>query len=464
MKLSKILQQIDENRHKISEYGDFSDPIKKKINYKLRLDWNYYSNRMEGGTLTKEETRSIMVGNIEVKGKPFKDLAEMNGHDKIVLEVLKMSKGEFRISEKRIKEIHKAIMHEENTTKNTEIGEWKSVANEIINYKNEKIDFTAPSEVAQSIHQLLGKTNAFLDVFFKGKHSQHPIEMISQFHIDYLLIHPFYDGNGRTARILTNILLLACGYPIIIIKDELKKGYYQLLADIQVYGGQADLFAAFIGERVLDTQKIILSALEGKSIDEPDDLDKKILLLERELAVVDPNEEVKTHLNREYFEGILYDWGGDLLKRIIPEIQKFNRFFSMTRHSIEIQNMGVYVQFINENADNVVKQLQSEFKTSKQNFKANELALAFSTSYGTFTKGGLHTFGCNYGFRIKFEYIKYEVYVDIFSGEGPREETKTVEQLLHKPLTESDIDLIVSKLTNAIYEHIDFYTKKNGLR
>lgn len=154
----------------------------------------------------------------------------------------------------------------------------------------------------------------------------HPVAMISQFHIDYLMIHPFYDGNGRTARILTNILLLACGYPVIIIKDEAKKSYYQLLADVQAYGGESDLFYEFIGQRILETQKIVLDALAGKPIDEPGDLDKKIALLEKELEAIDPNDEVKIRLNADFFSQMLNTWVGDLIKKAIPEIQKFNKF------------------------------------------------------------------------------------------------------------------------------------------
>jgi len=88
MKLQQILQEIEDNQSKIAEYGKFDDRVLKKINYKLRLDWNYYSNRMEGGTLTREETRSVMVGNIDVNGKPYKDIAEMKGHDSEVNDVL----------------------------------------------------------------------------------------------------------------------------------------------------------------------------------------------------------------------------------------------------------------------------------------------------------------------------------------------------------------------------------------
>jgi len=129
MKYPEILQAIEANQKAIAAFGKFDKEVLDKINYKLRLDWNYYSNRMEGGTLTREETRSVMVGNIDVQGKPLKDVFEMNGHDKVVLEVLKMSTTELSLSERRIKEIHLSIMHEENPENAKLIVNWKIDAN-----------------------------------------------------------------------------------------------------------------------------------------------------------------------------------------------------------------------------------------------------------------------------------------------------------------------------------------------
>jgi len=456
--------KIDELQQKIQVHGKLKADVQKKINYKFRLDWNYYSNRMEGGTLTREETRSVMVGNIDVKGKPLKDVMEMNGHDKVVLDILKIGKGELRIAEKRIKDIHKAIMHEEDTSKVFQIGNWKSQPNEIINYKDEKISFTPPSEVAKAMHALLNKTNAELDAFFAKKKSSHPLVIASQFHIDYVSIHPFYDGNGRTARILNNLLLISCGLPPIIIKDKHKKAYYQLLADIQVYGGNAELFYAFICDRIMESQQLILDAIEGKEIEEPDDMDKKLALLEKELEAIDPNEEIKKHFDKETFVEIFNTWGIQLLQTSIPAIQKFNRLFTGIRHWISIQNGLGSVQFVDEPVVQIVNTLVNDFLRSAANGSYNDTKLVLTAFYGTFKKGGLNTFGCTYGIEVRFDHIKYEVWVDNFSETNQRNQEMKYQRLLHKPLTETEIMKLAKHLEETIYQHIDFHTKKNGLR
>lgn len=337
MSYTDKLKQVDELQQKIIAHGKLSDAVKKKIDYKFRLDWNYYSNRMEGGTLTRAETRSVMVGNIEVNGKPLKDLLEMNGHDKVVLEILKIGKGELRLAEKRIKEIHKAIMHEDDQELAKQIGQWKTNANEIINYKNEKISFTPPAEVAEAIHGLLNVTNAELDAFFANKQHLHPVAIASLFHIGYVSIHPFYDGNGRTARILNNLLLVACGFPPIIIKEIHKKTYYQYLADIQVYGGNNELFIGFICDRLIESQQLVLDAIEGKDIEEQDDIDKRIELLKRKLTNPDVVTQSKSLVTtNEVLRTSIFP----LLQNLESKFEKLKDLFNSTERRIQFTENG----------------------------------------------------------------------------------------------------------------------------
>ena len=88
MSLKKVIQQIDELQSKINSYAQLSDEVLKRINYKFRLDWNYHSNAMEGNSLTKEETRSVMINNITVEGKPLKDVIEIRGHDQSYMKMI----------------------------------------------------------------------------------------------------------------------------------------------------------------------------------------------------------------------------------------------------------------------------------------------------------------------------------------------------------------------------------------
>lgn len=262
-----ILQTIDSVRQQVEAMGPLPGDLLKKVNYRFRLEWNYNSNAMEGNTLTMEETRSIMVGNITVSGKPIKDVLEIKGHDDVVTDILKIGRQQIRLSEARIKRIHAAIMHEEDPEKQKEIGVWKRHANYLYNYKNERFDFVAPLEVPGRMHHLLNNTNAALDAIErKQKNAPHPIEVAMAFHLEFVLIHPFYDGNGRTARILTNLLLVAAGYPPFWVAADERSRYMQYLADIQGYGGPPDLFYAFVANFILRSQNMILEVAEGNNV------------------------------------------------------------------------------------------------------------------------------------------------------------------------------------------------------
>jgi Fic family protein len=446
MRFNDILVLIEQNQQKISAYGKFDDAILKKINYKLRLDWNYYSNRMEGGTLTKAETRSVMVGNIDVKGKPLKDVFEMTGHDKIVLEVLKMSKGELRIAEKRIKDIHKTIMYEEADEKALQIGKWKSHANEIINYKGEKIAFTSPADVAEEVHRIINAVNAELDKFYSDKKSKHPIEIAAQFHIDFVSVHPFYDGNGRTTRILTNIILMACDYPAIIVKDEHKQAYYKLLGDIQAYGGKTDLFYSFIAERVLETQQLIIDALEGKEIDDLDDFDKEIQIFKKQLEAKQLLGSVKK--SNEVIHHIYFN----CIKKLFDTIeQKHNSFDNLFSENEYLRNINREYPIKNNETflDDAISQLiNNESNEFSEYINKDINSLGFFIYHKNFQKDGLNMFDANYSISVELDDYQFHI-----SSDGVGKFSYAYDSLPN----EEDISRIVKTIMKA---HLD-ELKKN---
>lgn len=322
-----ILDKIDELQSTIDAHGILDTTIQNKINYRFRLDWNYYSNEMEGNSLTRMETRQLMIENVTVGNKPLKDVLEMSGHDKEVLEIMRVGKGTVRLSESRIKAMHRAIMYESDPQKKQHIGHWKPDRNYVINYKGEKFEFVAPDEVAEAVHQLLNTTNAQIDAII-GKHKDaiHPVEMAFQFHLEYVRIHPFYDGNGRTARLLTNLLLISLGFPPVILRKEDRDLYYKYLADIQGYGANPDLFLGFMGDLVIHSQELMLDAIAGKDIEEEDDLDKEIALwkneLDHEIIVLPKNSQlIKELLTHSIFP---------LIKLFIEKHSQFEDLFVKT--------------------------------------------------------------------------------------------------------------------------------------
>lgn len=267
MPLSETLARIDRLQAQILAAGPLGPEAKRKLDYRFRLDWNYHSNVMEGSSLTQQETRTIMLGNVTVDGKPIKDVLEMKGHDDVIMELLGMSTGQLDLSEARIKEVHKAIISEDDPAKQAWVGAWKIVPNYVINFRGERIDFTLPADVPDAMHHLLDRTKTDVEhIERKSPHAPHAAVLAFDFHREFVSIHPFHDGNGRTARIFSNMLLMRFGYPPLIIKVEEKEAYNRFLAEVQAYGAPPDLFNDFLAGKLVRSQETVMDAIAGKDL------------------------------------------------------------------------------------------------------------------------------------------------------------------------------------------------------
>jgi Fic family protein len=426
------LKEIERLQLAIQAHGKLTDEGLKKINYKFRLEWNYTSNNMEGNSLTRQETRSIMVGNITVEGKPIKDVLEMKGHDEVISNILKIGKGELNISEKRIKEVHKAIVHEEDPEKQKQIGVWKKEPNYLYNYKNERFDFVAPEEVSERIHKLIDELNAR-----KGKINK-PIDAVLLafwFHLEYLTIHPFYDGNGRTARIFTNLILIAFGFPPIYIKESEKAIYYHYLADIQGYGGNPELFYQFMAGLLIRSQQIVLDAIEGKEIEEPDDWEKKLSLLKKELAV---DEEVKVTRSVSSVLDIINNSVFPLIECVIQKLSKFDELFAEKRLMFGNRSLQRLIQNIDQ-----TKQLLRERNDEYMN------DVFFKYELNGFKKAGTNTFYASIDMHWQFDQFKYYFFLD------HNDHSKALVKLYHQNFTEEEIKMYTNECGNKLLQKIE---------
>jgi hypothetical protein len=122
-----------------------------------------------------------------------------------------------------------------------------------------------------------------------------------------------------------NLILIAFGYPPVIVKLEEKKPYYQYLADIQSYGGNPDLFYEFMSGLLIRSQQIALDAIEGKDIEEPDDFDKKVSLFTKSLE--EHKDSVKRKKNREVQIALNVEFFIPFISRMDEKLKKLNHLF-----------------------------------------------------------------------------------------------------------------------------------------
>ncbi|MBK8805614.1 MAG: Fic family protein [Bacteroidales bacterium] len=452
-------------KQELDSFRPLTPEMEKRIMQKFRLDWNYHSSHIEGNQLTYGETKALLLFGHTAQAKPLKDHVEMTGHNEAIKYIEDVIKQERPLTENFIRELHQLILKEpyevdaittdgKPTKRTIKIGEYKSVPNHVKTKTGEIFYFATPEETPAKMNDLM---KWYADNI--QNNDLHPVLFATEFHYKFICIHPFDDGNGRIARLLMNFILMQKGYPPAIIKTEEKNAYFTALQ--QADAGQLEFFFNYICEQVNNSLRLMIKGAKGENIEDPEDIDKKLALLEKELDTIDEDQQIQTHFKKEVFEKILHSWASDLIKAVVPTIQKFNHLFTETKHNYRGSN--VWLSFVNEPVAELLEDIYKKNKEQEAQFREHDCTIEVGTFYGSFKKGGLNAFGCNYGFKIKFENIKYEVYVDEFNAEN-RKETKVYEKLLHQPLTNDEIKKINTMLGNAIFEHIDYFTKKNGLR
>lgn len=267
-------------------------PIDKEkeamIMQKFRLDWNYHSNHLEGNTLTYGETKALILFGITAQGKPLKDTLEITGHNEAINWVIDLVKGERPLTENFIRELHSLLLQDSyKESKNADgiivprkisVGKYKTSTNHVETITGEIFYFATPEETPAKMFDLL---NWYSE---KTKEENvNPILVAAEFHYRFIRIHPFDDGNGRTARILMNFILMQFGFPPVIIKTEDKANYFAALQ--MADAGNIEAFINYIAQNLNRSLEIMIAGAKGEDIEE-DDVSLKIAVLEQKIAAL----------------------------------------------------------------------------------------------------------------------------------------------------------------------------------
>lgn len=191
----------------------------KKLQERFRLEMTYNSNAIEGNSLTLKETFLVINEGITVKGKPLKDHLEAKDHYAALEYLYGLIERDRRhtVSEQLIRSLHQIIVQE---TEKEQAGKYRSANVYIAGSKHTPPDaFEVPKLMEQLLLWLRQNTKTLSTV-----------ELAALFHHKLVSIHPFFDGNGRTARLAMNLILMRDGYPLSIIQKNDRKKYYNVLA------------------------------------------------------------------------------------------------------------------------------------------------------------------------------------------------------------------------------------------
>lgn len=183
-----------------------------------------------------------------------------------------------------------------------------------------------------------------------------------------------------------------------------------------------------------------------------DEFDLKLKALDKELEVFDPNEELKLQFSRELYWQIYDGWFSDLLREVLPIIQKFNRYFVTPGHYVHLPQSVGGLKFVDENPLDFIKNLKEQGLRNNNNFQNYDASSSIFTSYGSFRKAGLDTFGCNYSIEIKFSQDWYELFMD--DEVMVRNKKLQFKRQYHKPITKNETLILAKKFGEVIFQHI----------
>lgn len=468
MTLKEIFTELDTLKAELQTFQPLKKEDEERLWKKFRLDWNFNSNNMEGNTLTYGHTELLVILGKVTGDYTAREIDEMRAHDVAISMVSDLTKERERdLTEAFIRQLNEIVLVKpfwkeaetldgQKTSKQIMPGEYKKMPNSVRLENGEFFNYSSPEETPAKMNDLI--------TFYKthiASTETHPLWLAAMLHYKFVLIHPFDDGNGRVARLLTNYVLMKQGFPPLVIKSNEKKAYLTALNKADT--GDLEAYVQYMAGQLKWSLQTSLKAAKGHSIDEEGDLDKRIKMLEKRFDAIDKNEEV-VFLNQDIFYNILNSWLASLINETITQVQKFNKFFTGTKHNLSIINVGESIDFVDEPGIELVGKLLDCFIRGKSNLSSNEATVKLDTRFGTLKKGGLKTFGCNYSLEVKFTQIKYEIYIDEFiRNTDSRTRKKLFERLLTLPLSNEENIQIASQLASNIYEHIEYYSTKNGL-
>jgi Fic family protein len=261
--IKRLLISIDDLKIQMDHEKSLRKERWIAIREKLRADWTYDSNAIEGSSLTRGETLFFLKEGLTVEGKPFKDFLDARNHAEAIDWLYEVVKNDRPITQGLIKEINALLLSGVKFTpamdetgqkvqKPANPGKYKVLPNHVLKTDGTIHFYTDPIHVSDEMEILC----RWIDENIENKH---PLIAGAVAHYNMVRIHPFDDGNGRGARILMNLILIKKGYPVAIIKNENRRKYLASLN--RADEGDMDPFLTLMAGSLIDTVHVIVEEL-----------------------------------------------------------------------------------------------------------------------------------------------------------------------------------------------------------
>ena len=337
--LTDTLARIDALKAELDALRPLKPEHEQRLWQKLRLEWNYNSNHIEGNTLTYGETFLLLVHHQTSGAHDMREFEEMKAHDVAVSMVKEWAGDNDRsLSESDVRSLNEVLLKEpfwkeaitsDGQATRIEVipGQYKKTGNIVRQPDGSLFHYASPEEVPGMMQDLMAWYSSSTDL--------HPVQKAAILHHRFILIHPFGDGNGRTARLLVNYHLMRHGLMPLVVKSADKSNYlrYLKLAD----AGDLTPFAEYLADAEVWALELAVRAAKGGSVDEPSDWEKRAQLIFQQAD----NEQRSDKEREARWRATVARWielnFDELVSQMRTKVLVFDRFFAVNKFTFMIQ-------------------------------------------------------------------------------------------------------------------------------
>lgn len=218
---------------KLNALDGLDRDLQQALLSQIRDLWTHNSTALEGNTLTLGETKFVIEEGLTVSGKPVKDHQEVMGHARAIELIYQGLRG--RVTEEHLFELHRAVQSVAVADIFKPYGAWKMEPNGAYAVSEEGrqtfIEYASPEDVPALMTEWLAELNRFAA---EPLSENDAVDVYARLHLGFVHVHPFWDGNGRMARLLSNIPLLRSGHLPVVIDLRDRKAYIDILAQYEL--------------------------------------------------------------------------------------------------------------------------------------------------------------------------------------------------------------------------------------
>lgn len=252
----ELYNRILEKKKELDRLRPFSKSALEKLKEQIMIKWTYNSNAIEGSSFTLKETKLVLTDGLTIKGKPLKEHLEAINHRDAIGFVEKLVLKRSKINPFVIRQVHSLVL---SKIYDREAGKYRDVSVAISGS-----DYKPPEAI--EVPHLMTSFGKWLK---SRKSKTNIIEYAAIAHFKLVHIHPFVDGNGRTTRLLMNLILMKYGFPPAVVLKTDRKKYYDCLE--KAHKGNLKDFMNFIARSIEGSLAIWIEAIKPTKKQKPEE-------------------------------------------------------------------------------------------------------------------------------------------------------------------------------------------------